>query len=333
MLRQKQARSRGYLGALLTLAVCIGLAVFLFFNRQYIVDQVTVWQFTPSSEVAAITNRAMLSDTGKFYFYAAQPRMEEAETFNVQCDHKEAGAAILGCYTGRFIYIYNVQNTKLDGIREVTAAHEMLHVAYDRLSIEEKKEIGVLLEVEYEVVKNNADLAERMAFYDRTEPGERQNELHSIIATEVAAISPKLEAHYSKYFTNRAAIVELYKKYAGVFEDLKKRSDQLSAQLTQLGDTIETSTARYNADVAQLNKDIEAFNAKVSAGGFQANAQFQNERASLIKRASSLEAKREGVNATIAEYNRLRDELASIASESEALNRSINSSLQPAPQL
>lgn len=333
MPRLKQANNKGGISALLTLIICSVLAVLLFLNRQFIVDQVTVWQFTPSSEIASITDRAALSDGGKFYFYAAQPKIETATVFNEQCGHKEAETAILGCYTGRYIYIYNVDNPKLDGIREVTAAHEMLHVAYDRLSKDEKQKLSILLEAEYNKLKANTDLAERMAFYERTEPGERFNELHSIIATEVMILAPELEKYYSKYFANRAAVVALYEKYVRVFEELRKRGDQLSAQLTQLGNTIEAETARYNTDVTKLNRDIEAFNARAASGGFQTNAQFQSTRAGLMRQADGLEERRKEINNFIAQYNRLRDELASIATESEALNRSINSSLEPAPQL
>lgn len=333
MSRLKRASSSGGVGALVAFIVCLALAGFLFLNRQSIVDQITVWQFQPSSDIAAISNRATLSDKGRFFFYAAQPQIENAQNFNQKCGRKEEQTAILGCFTGQYIYIYNVQNPKLDGIREVTAAHEMLHVAYDRLNSGEREKIDSLLEAEYDKLKTNADLAERMAFYERTEPGQRHNELHSIIATEIDVISSDLEAYYSSYFKDRKAITGLYAKYASVFEALKKRGDQLSAQLTQLGNTIENSTAAYNTSVTQLNADIEAFNARASSGGFQTNAQFQSDRAALVRRASVLEAQRNTINATIAEYNRLRDELASIATESEALNRSINSSLEPAPQL
>ncbi len=40
--------------------------------------------------------------------------------------------------------------------------------------------------------------------YKKTEPGQIANELHSILGTEIADLSPELEQHYSKYFNNRA---------------------------------------------------------------------------------------------------------------------------------
>ena len=36
-------------------------------------------------------------------------------------------------------YIYNVNDERLNGLKEVTAAHEMLHAAYERLPESDKK--------------------------------------------------------------------------------------------------------------------------------------------------------------------------------------------------
>lgn len=331
--RTKQQHNQGFTPSLIVLVVSIVAAGLLFFNRQLVVDQLNVWQYQPSETVASLAKRATMNSHGEFYFYTSQPTIETADTFNEKCTKKEESTAILGCYNGRNIYIYDVSDPRLDGIREVTAAHEMLHAAYDRLSSDEKTKVNALLEVEYEKLKNNAEFTERMAFYARTEPGERLNELHSIVGTEVASISPELEAYYRKYFDNRPALVALHDKYASVFLALQKRSDEISKQLEDLATNIDSQSAAYNRAIGQLNNDIAAFNGKSESGGFSSQAQFQAERSSLLARARQLEQNRSGINSLITQYNQLRDELESIASQSEALNRSINSSLAPAPSL
>lgn len=326
-------KTSGYVAAIVATVVSVLLASLLFVNRQYIVDQIANWQYQPSSEITSYADRSGMNSTGKFYFYASQPSLESTQDFNSKCGRKEQSTAVLGCYTGRNIYIYNVSNTQLDGIREVTAAHEMLHAAYDRMSDDERKVVDALLETEYTKLKDDKDFADRMAFYARTEPGERDNELHSVIGTEVGSLSGELEAHYAKYFTDRNKVVALHDKYAAVFSDLQTRGEQLSAQLTSLGNTIESESATYNKSVLQLNNDIQAFNAKASGGGFSSDADFQAERSELVARASDLDAERTAINAKVTEYNTLRSELASIASQSDALNRSIDSSLAPAPSV
>jgi len=332
MLRTKRSAGSHVVSLVAALA-SIAIAILLLINRQFVVDQLAVWQYQPSSDVATLADRSGMSDTGKFYFYASQPAVETAQEFNKNCARQEASTAILGCYTGRNIFVYNVTDARLDGIQEVTAAHEMLHAAYARLTDGEKQQVDQLLETEYTKLKNNKDFSERMAFYARTEPGERDNELHSVIGTEVANISPELEAHYKRYFNDRSKVVALHDAYAKVFNDLQTKSDALSTQLTSLGNKIETETLAYNKNVAQLNEDIVAFNSKAKNGGFSSEEAFQAERDTLVSRANELNQTRQAVNDEVAQYESLREELLSVASQAEALNKSIDSSLAPAPSL
>lgn len=332
MSSKKQIKHSHWKGLSIAL-LCVAVATALFWNRQYIIDQVSVWQYQPNVEINEIVERSGMEGAGEFYFYASHPRLLDAAAFNETCERKEEATAILGCYNGQYIYIYNVTDAKLDGIREVTAAHEMLHAAYDRLADGEKQRVHQLIDAEFESLKDNQELAERLAFYERTQPGERYNELHSIIGTEVATVGKELEAHYSKYFDDRSKTVKLHEKYAGVFRELQQRGEALSQQLTQLGDEIERESASYNTDVSQFNRDVEDFNQRAESGSFSSQAEFSNERALLVARGDALEARRRAINAKVAQYETLRAELAGIATESEALNRSIDSSLAPAPSL
>lgn len=319
--------------AIVLTAISIAIAGLLLLNRQFVIDQVTVWQYKPGSAVAALADRSQMNDHGKFYFYASQPSLEEATSFNQKCTRKEHSVAILGCYTGRYIYIYNVTDEKLEGIREVTAAHEMLHAAYDRLSDGDKTRINKLLDSEYEKLKNDEKLAERMAFYARTEPGERENELHSVIGTEVDSISSELEAYYERYFSDRHQIVQLHHKYESVFNQLQTRAEDLIAELTALGDAIEDDSTTYNKEVIQLNQDIQDFNRRAENGGFVSYQEFTSTRSSLVSRADQLDAMRGSINAKVMRYEALRSQLEQVASQSDALNRSIDSTLAPAPSI
>lgn len=305
----------------------------LVLNRQLVLDQLSVWQYQPTSAVASLATRADMNDKGRFIFYASQPAVEDSQVFNQDCGRKEQSTAILGCYDGRRIYVYNIINAQLDGIKEVTAAHEMLHAAYQRMDATEKKQVDALLEAEYTKLKDNKDLADRVAFYARTEPGERDNELHSVIGTEVVAISPALEAHYKNYFKDRQATVALHTKYDSVFIGLQTQSAALLAQLTTLGDTIEKSSASYNAAVAQLNQDVASFNNRAASNGFSSRSEFDSTRAALVARANALNAQRDQINGNVAQYNALRTELSQLAVQTDSLNRSIDSSLSPAPSV
>lgn len=330
---QQRKQNRGHAVALVIVALSLLAALLLVVNRQYVVDQVTVWQYKPSAEIVSLADRSGMGDTGKFYFYASHPKVEDAEAFNASCDRKEESTAVLGCYNGQNIFVYNVTNGKLDGIKEVTAAHEMLHAAYARLGGDEKVRVNKLLEAEYDKLKSNKDIAERFAFYARTEPGERDNELHSIIGTEIAKVGPELEEYYRTYFSNRAKVLALHDKYASVFAELQAKGDALTRQLTELKAAIASQTEAYNNAVSTLNSDIDSFNERANNGGFSSREEFESERASLVARAGQLDSTRSTINAEIAQYNALREELKSVASQSSALNQSIDSTLAPAPSL
>ena len=63
------------------------------------------------------------------------------------CDKDEEFTIILGCYTGQDkLYVFNVDDQRIPDVEEVTAAHEMLHVAYDRMSSTQKNSLNTLLD-------------------------------------------------------------------------------------------------------------------------------------------------------------------------------------------
>lgn len=333
----KSHTKRSILGQIVGIAAILvfGLAALWVFNhRQNLIDDIVVWQYKPTSGISQLAARTDMSDEGKHIFYASQPVVENAADFNRDCSKDtEKSSVILGCYTGVRIYVYNVTDTRLDGIKETTAAHEMLHAAYQRLSSSQRQYVDKLVEAEYTKLENNADFSERMALYARTEPGERDNELHSIIGTEVGTISPQLEKYYAQYFTNRQAVVSLHNAYNSIFTELSAKKASLASQLSALASSINTETSQYNTDVAQLNSDIQAFNQKANSNGFSSQAQFNNERAALLNRIDTLNAKRDAINGDINHYQDLYKQYETIAGQSDQLNRSINSKLAPAPSL
>lgn len=311
----------------------IVLAMLVWLNRQYMSDFIDYSRYTPTSDIAAIAARTAMNDTGKFYFYVGQPSLDGTQKFNQECDRKETGSAILGCYTNNRIYLYDVADAQLDGIKEVTAVHETLHVIYQRMSDADKAIVDPLLEQEFEKRKDDKELSERMAFYARHEAGERYNELHSIAGTEFSDIDPVLERHYAKYFSKRQTIVALHNKYADVFNSLKARADQLYTQLQNLGDSIKAQSDVYNNQVKILNQDIDRFNSRAAAGSFVSQAVFQAERAKLVAAVAALEAKRGTVTAELARYESLRAQYNATVDASKQLYESIDSSLAPAPSV
>jgi len=332
MLRQNHKKT-GIISSLVISSVLILTALFLILNRQNITDQITVWQYHSTVEISSLVDRAGMNDNGKFYYLASQPKLDATSDFNKECDRIENDTSILGCYSGLRIYIYDVTDQQLDGVREVTATHETLHAIYARMSDGEKDQVDSLIETEYNKLKNDQDFADLMTFYARTEPGQRDNELHSIIGTEVAAISPELESHYSKYFTNRQKVVSLNTKYSGAFKQLKSRADALLSQYNALNTDISSRLELYNANVASWNSDVADFNKKAENREFTTQAQIDSLWNSLSKRSKDLTAARANLESDINKRNSILTEYNSIASESKKLYNIIDSTLAPAPSV
>jgi len=324
--------SRGLLARLVVSLALLGLALAILMNRQLLIDSFLAWQYKPPAAIAAIAERTKLTDEGRFYFYASQPQLDGREAFNAACTAKNSEqSVVLGCYTGMRIYVFNIDNPKLDGIKEVTSAHEMLHAAYDRLTPAERERVDGLVEAHLKKITDARILA-LVKEYDKTEPGERLNEMHSILGTEVANLDPELETYYQQYFKDRGAVVALAASYSAVFDDLKSRMNALLAELTALADRIDQRNAEYKSAAQQLNGDIETFNARARSGQMT-RAEFDAQRAALEARQGDLQALYDSIKADIALYDTKRKELEATNSESEVLNRSIDSKLSPVPSI
>jgi hypothetical protein len=307
-------------------------ALSVWLNYQAIADRVNFWIYEPPAAIAEIVKNTKMTEEGKFAFYTAQPRLDGTRAFNANCDRKEENTAILGCYALNKIFIYDVTDERLEGIEEVTAVHEMLHVLYQRLHDSDKARLNTLLEAEFVELKKDKEFTERMDFYERTEPGEKYNELHSIVATEVSNISDELESYYAKYF-DRPTILKLFRDYKNEFKKLETQADQIKSRLDVLTVKVDKAKDAYADDIKDLDRDIQAFNQKAESGAFNTQSEFDAERQELINRADQLKTDRTAINKMVDEYNALIKEHNKIITESNALYQSIDSSVAPAPSI
>ncbi|KQP56809.1 hypothetical protein ASF51_02590 [Agreia sp. Leaf283] len=334
----KPARTRGMtwwqglmvgVAALLAIALPVSGGVYYAANARIIADRQSVADFTPSENIESLVERADMNEVGTFLFYTSHPELNTASEFNTACGIRPE-QFLLGCYTGETIHLYDVTEERLDGLREVTAAHEMLHAAFDRLDAASQERLGVLLEEAYTAHGDDPELAARMDAYAVSQPGTRLTELHSIIGTEFTDLDPELETYYKTYFTDRSIVVGLHAAYEKVFSDLEQQTTDLSNQILALADEIESDTNTFNADQTQLNTDIDAFIAKNEAYGYSDDpAGFDADKAALIARDADLETRRTAINGKITQLGDLQQQLRDLDADAQALNRSIDSTIVP----
>jgi hypothetical protein len=100
--------------------------------------------------------------------------------------------------------------------------------------------------LEDEVAKGNLPgLKEKLAYYDKTEPGMRDNELHSILGTEYANLSPELEKYYSQYFVDRKRVVAANEQIMKPLNDLMDSMNSLQSQADALKKTSDAYLAQH----------------------------------------------------------------------------------------
>lgn len=303
--------------ALVMTIVVVGIFTAMAYNRQLIYDYILGWDYQPSARMAEIKQNIRLTPSGDFLFQASQPEINTASEFNVNCEqNKETNNPIVGCYYKDRIYVFDVNNHELSGIEETTAAHELLHAVYKRLPDLDRQKIDSELESVYQRVKT-PDLIKRMAYYEKTEPGERKNELHAILGTEFSELSPLLEDHYARYFVSRSDVVKYYENYKGVFDGIRTK-------LTAIEKKINEDTSRIESEISIWRQDRHNFIEKNNARGFTSADDFyavQNELNSRLER----------IRRDIDSSNQDRNEYNQLIKRYNQLNMDINSTVSPAP--
>ncbi|MCL4507233.1 MAG: hypothetical protein M1434_14765 [Chloroflexi bacterium] len=224
----------------------------------------------PSKVVAELADAAAMTDQARAIFFAAQPVIDtDRAAFARHCGVQDTRDTVeLGCYTSdNRIYIMNLGDARFYGEMVVVAAHEMLHAAYDALTPSEQAGVDKLLQAQL-AQTHSSDLAQRLREYRISEPGQQDNELHSIFGAEFAPLNAGLEQYYRAYFANRAVVVADAQAFDRVFGQLKANISDLTERIRQMRIQIQRyraqrNIAAYNRLVPQLNELITQYNQAV----------------------------------------------------------------------
>ncbi|MBI2285443.1 hypothetical protein HYU82_01285 [Candidatus Saccharibacteria bacterium] len=322
------SRFRRVFAGVVTLSV-LALLVFGLFNLQAIEDWLRLRNYTPPAAIAAIAKADTMTDDAKHIFYVTHPDLiNEANAFRQSCPSFEQ-TIVLGCYHSGFssaIYIYNVQDTRLNGVVEVTAAHEMLHAAYDRLGQDDKSRINGLLNDFYSNDLRDKRVLETIDTYKQTEPDELLNEMHSIFATEVGGLTFELESYYQRYFGNRSAVVAFASKYADEFASRIATIKDYEQQLVTLKAKIDSQEQALGSQLEQLEADRRRLDS------LRASGQIGEYNAAVPAFNGAVNDYNDGVvqlRADIAQYNQLVAAHNALAAELSSLYDSLDTSLAP----
>lgn len=306
-------------------AIVIALVVVAIINRVIISDFIRGLGYEPTTEMINIRTSLNLTDYGNLVFNASWPELDKREIFNSHCRDYENENAILGCYDFENIYVYNITEPELDGIRELTAAHELLHAVYARLSEQDKRDLRPMLE---QVYSSNANiLSEEIEMYLENE---RYEELYVRAGTEIANLPATLESHYANIFKDQDRIAGYYNKYISVFNQIQHNLDALSSEINNLENVIKSKTDEYYSRSAALNTAITSFNACAETPDcFTSEIVFQIRRTELLNEYDALDALYNEIDSLIDTYNAKVEAYNSEATHINSLNTIINSIASP----
>jgi len=306
-------------------AAIIAAAATAVWQNQAILDWWRLRGYDPPAAIASLAENDAMTGDAKHIFYVNHPElMPQAVEFRQACTRSEQ-TIVLGCYhPGQSgIFIYDVSDARLDGVEQVTAAHEMLHAAYERLAGEDKKVVDRLLNDFYRSGLTDERVKNVIELYRTTEPEALTNEMHSVFGTEipVGSLPAELENYYKRYFSDRSRVISYSAKYEAEFTNRLSQINDYDRQLSELKQKIDSAEASLASQSAQLeasraqldayrdSADIAAYNAAVP--GFNAKVKAYNKAVTLLK-------------ADIAAYNELVITRNTLAAEVRALESAID---------
>ena len=249
-------------GAFVILA---GLAGLLVWQQQAIEDWWRLRNYDAPAAVAQLASEDTMTPEAERLFYVNHPDITSGGKFADNCPSGSEKTVVLGCYLSpdKGIYVYAVTDSRLDGVEQVTAAHETLHAAYRRLSSGERKKVDAMLLDYYQHGLTDQRVKDTIAAYKKSEPNDVVNEMHSVFGTEVPNLPAPLEQYYKQYFTDRAKVTAYTASYQAEFTG---RQDQVAAYDTQL----RAMKQQIEANEAQLDQQKVAIDNQ--------NQQLQRER-------------------------------------------------------
>ena len=306
---------------LLTLVAIVGIIAGVWFERYAIYDIYRLHDYNAPVPVSALATSDTMTKKAQNLFYVNHPQLLDRTSFGNHCPEDEQ-TIVLGCYVPRDgIYLFDVTDERLHGVEEVTAAHEMLHAAYERLDSNTREHIDTLTQQAYANLVDQR-VRDNIEAYRRSDPSVVPNELHSILGTEVSSLPAELEQYYSQYFTNRAVVVAFSNNYEKEFTDRRATLDEDNNKLKDMKTRIDAAESELSSLKAQLLAQRQSMEDLSRAGNYEAfNAQVGPFNAGV----DSYNAKAAALKIQIDAYNALVDQVKALQLEVNNLRQSLDS--------
>lgn len=235
---------------------------------------------TVPAAIADIMAKASMSEQARRLFLEADPKIESKAELQRSC-RNTSSVHTLGCFTAirrcelganpsncsveNRIHLLRIERADLKDLMYVSAAHEMLHAAYEAMAPADRAQLNSHLQSALPGL-DQCRLSANLAAYSGLVGDERLSELHSILGTEFPSLPSALQAHYSRYLVDRQSVVQAHDRTLGGREQeicgLRARLDQLEARIAGL--RAQLRRLRSSGNVRAYNAQVPSFNAEVN---------------------------------------------------------------------
>jgi hypothetical protein len=287
--------------------------------------------YEPGPEITSIADVTTMTDKARHLFYINRPQILNKADFRKNCPKYDEQTIVIGCYESgqRGIHVLKVDDDRLNGVEEVTAAHEMLHAAYERLRGNNKRHVDELLQQYADTQLTDERIKKAMESYRKSEPGQELNEIHSMFGTEIADLPDELEAYYTDYFQDRSQVVAAADAYQDAFTSRQASISAYDAQLEELNKQIKADTIELQNRSTVIENDRKKLDSLRAQGEIDAyNAGVEPFNDEVVGYNDLLIATKQRIN----RYNTIVGERNAIAAQTLELQQAIDSSELPQSQ-
>ena len=238
-------------------------------NQDMLLDWLNVKPQASSPDIERLATATAMTRSAQRIFYRQDPTIEQRREFLKTCSKVPVKGVMMGCYSRRGsvgkIAIQVVTEPRLQGMMEVTAAHEMLHAAYDKFSQSERDRLTPLLESAVTRVKDER-LLKVLNQYKADDRERYLNELHSHLGTEISNLGePELEKYYQKYFTNRQQTVSFAVKAGSTLRVIDERAEVLKPEIDRLEIDLKARRVELDSTESQSKSSSQRLEEQSSA--------------------------------------------------------------------
>lgn len=309
--------------ALFSVIIVYLLAILVFFyNYQSIADWIRLRGYNPPTNISLLVQEDTMRPYTTHLFYLNKPSLlPTVSSFRQNCP-QNMNIVVLGCYHPKQngIFIYDVQNPSLNGINQVTAAHEVLHAVYERLNPTEKNQLNKDLQNFYDHALKDDTVRNEIKLYIKTEPDSIYDEMSCTFGTEVKDLSPALNNYYNKYFTDRMKIFSYYQAYESQFSSRLNQIYAYNDQLSVLNNKLEADRTQLNSMRSQLTAQKSTMDSLMNTNPSAYN-QMVTPYNDLVNRYNDL---RQVIIGLTDQYNSVVESRNKIVIQLQALDSAIN---------